>query len=151
MIRAERPDAEPGRTLLAAYADSIAGRYPGWDPGQGPTADPREISPPGGRFLVAYLRGEPVGCGALKRLDSETAEVKRVYVAPAARGRGLARRLLEALEDAARDAGYTRVRLDTGARLTEAQALFRSAGYREIPDYNQNPVAAFWFEKSLQS
>ena len=148
-IRDGRADEEPGRTLLAEFVETIAGRYPGWDPGQGPSATPDELAPPGGRFLVVYVDGEPAGCGALKRLDAETAEVRRVYVRPAARGRGVSRTLLGALEDAAREAGYRRVRLDTGSKLHEAQALFRSSGYVEIDDYNGNPGAAFWFEKRL--
>ncbi len=148
-LRRSSPDAEPGRSLLAEFADEIAALYPGWDPSRGPTATPEEISPPSGRFLVAYLGDRPVGCGALKRLDASTAEVKRIFVRPDARGAGVARALLDALEEAARAAGYARVRLDTGDRLPRAEALFRSSGYREIPDYNGNPYAALWFEKLL--
>jgi GNAT superfamily N-acetyltransferase len=148
-VRAQRPDTEPGRRLLAEFEREIANRYPGWDPTRGPSATPADIGPPRGCFLVAYLDGEPAGCGALKRLDEEAAEIKRVYVAPPARGHGLARRLLAALEDAARERGYRLVRLDTGARLPEAVALFQSSGYVEIPDYNGNPYAAYWFEKRL--
>ncbi len=150
-IRAERADEEPGRTLLAAFESEIASRYPGWDPSQGPTARPEEIAPPTGRFLVAYVGGEPAACGALKRLDERTAEIKRVYVAPAARGHGVARRLLAALEDAARELAYERVRLDTGAHQPDAVALFRSSGYEEIGPYNENEFAAYWFEKRLDA
>ncbi len=149
-IQAERSDEEPGRTLLEEFAREIESRYPGSNLDRGPSATPAELAPPGGRFLVAYCGGEPVGCGALKRLDDRTAEIKRVYVRPAARGEGISRRLLARLEDAAREAGYTRVRLDTGERQPEAQALFRSSGYAEIPDYNRNPFAALWFEKRLE-
>ena len=149
-IRAERPEEEPGRTLLAAFEREIASRDPGWDATQKPTARPEEIGPPLGRFLVAYVDGEPAGCGALKRLDERAAEIKRVYVAPAARGGGIARRLLVALEDAAKELGYVRVRLDTGARQPDAVALFRSSGYEEIEAYNENVFAAHWFEKRLR-
>jgi GNAT superfamily N-acetyltransferase len=148
-IAAGRPDEEPGRTLLAEFAREIAARYPGWDASQGPTAEPDELVPPAGRFLVAYLDGMPVACGAVKRLNGETGEIKRIYVAPSARGRGIARTLLTSLESTARELGYRRVRLDTGERLPEAQALFRSSGYTEIEDYNANPFAASWFEKRL--
>ncbi len=75
--------------------------------------------------------------------------MKRIYVAPEARGLGLARTILAALEDAARAAGYTVARLDTGARLEGAVELFRSAGYEDIEDYNGNPMADFWLEKRL--
>ena len=148
-IRAERADEEPGRTLLAEFEHEIATRYPGWDPNLGPSATPAEIGPPTGLFLVAYVDGEPSGCGALKQLDQEAAEIKRVYVAPSARGLGIARRVLGALEEAAKELGYACVRLDTGERLQEALALFRSTGYEAIPDYNGNPYAAYWFEKRL--
>ena len=148
-IRAERSDVEPGRGLLSEFERAIAACYPGWDPSQGPSARPDELEPPGGRFVVVYADGEPVSCGGLKRLDEETGEIKRVYVAPTARRSGVGRQLLEALEAAARDLGYGRVRLDTGARQREAVALFRSAGYVEIPDYNGNPYATYWFEKRL--
>ena len=96
------------------------------------------------------MDGEPAGCGGLKRLDAETGEVKRLYVAPEFRGRQLSRRLLAALEDGARELGYGLVRLDTGERQPEALALFRSSGYREIPDYNGNRWARYWFEKRLE-
>ena len=148
-VRREPADDEPGRALLAGFEREIAERYPGWDPSQGPTALPAEIGPPTGCFLVAYVDGQPSGCAALKRLDEETAEIKRVYVAPQARGHGVARRLLTALEAAARELGYARARLDTGARQPDAVALFRSSGYEEIPDYNGNAYAAYWFEKGL--
>ncbi len=148
-IRAERADDEPGRTLLAAFEREIASRYPGWDATQKPTARPDEIGPPAGRFLVAYVDGEPAGCGALKPLDERAAEIKRIYVAPAARGHGVARLLLAALEDAAQDLGYDCVRLDTGARQPDAVALFRSSGYEETEAYNENAFAAHWFEKRL--
>ncbi len=72
-----------------------------------------------------------------------------MYVAPAGRSQGVARALLGALEDAARERGYARVRLDTGPRQPHARTLYLSAGYHEIPDYNQNPAASFWGEKDL--
>jgi GNAT superfamily N-acetyltransferase len=151
VVRAERPDAEPGATLLAEYYGLIARLYPGWSPDSGSTASAAEMSPPSGRFLVAYVDGSPAGCGTVKRFDDATAEIKRMYVRPAARGRGLARRILGELEAAARKLAYARVVLDTGDRMPEAQALYRSSGYREIADYNGNPWAAVWFEKRLEA
>jgi GNAT superfamily N-acetyltransferase len=74
-----------------------------------------------------------------------------MYVVPDARGRGLGRALLEALEDTARDLGYDRVRLDTGDKQPNAEALYRSAGYRPIGNYNANQYASFWGEKELAS
>src|SRR5437588_5995703 len=93
-IRAERSDGAAGRELIGAFTREIAELYPGWHPGIGPSASPEDLAAPDGAFLVAYVGDEAAGCGALKRLDPRTAEVKRLYVLPAARGRGLARRLL---------------------------------------------------------
>ncbi len=114
-----------------------------------PSASAEDFGPPGGVCLVGRIGEEPVCVGAVKRLEDGVAEIKRMYVAPAGRSRGLARALLGALEDAARELGYARVRLDTGPRQPHARALYLSAGYREIPDYNGNPAAAFWGEKAL--
>jgi GNAT superfamily N-acetyltransferase len=124
--------------------------YPFWEPGLGPSANPEEFEAPSGGFLVAYVGERPVACGGFKRLDERTAEVKRMYVAPQERGKGLARRMLGRLEHEARQAGYRFIRLDTGDRQPEALSLYRSAGYHEIPDYNENPAASYWFEKPLR-
>lgn len=151
LVRPEPLDGPAGSDLLARFAEEIGSLYPGWNPEVGPTARPGEFVPPRGRFLVAYDHHHPVGCGGVKRLDDATGEIKRVYVAPDARGRGVARALLGALEAAATELGCRSVRLDTGDRQPEALALFRSAGYREITDYNGNPYASHWFEKLLDS
>lgn len=145
----EPSDGASGRELLAAFSREIAELYPGWHPGVGPSASPADFTPPLGRFLVAYRGDQAVACGALKRLDAHTVEFKRMYVAPSERGRGLARHLLSELEHAARAGGYSVVRLDTGDRQPHALALYRSAGYREIEDYNGNPAASHWLEKHL--
>ena len=113
------------------------------------TAEPDEMRPPDGDFLVVVHEGRPVGCGGLKRLDDDVGEIKRMYVAPDARGRGLSRMLLEALEDRARELGFTIARLDTGDRQPAAQRLYEGAGYRRIPRYNENDVATRWYERSL--
>ena len=148
-IRREPADRPPGSDLLAAFLDDIAAKYGPLDFARTPSASPAEMSPPGGAFLVGYADGRPVACGGLKRLGPEVVEIKRMYVAPEARGRGHARQLLASLEATARELGYRRVRLDTGARQPEARALYESAGYRPIPDYNGNLYASYWFEKDL--
>jgi GNAT superfamily N-acetyltransferase len=142
-------DAAAGSLLIGAFIEEIAPRYPGWKPDIGPSARPEEFVPPLGRFLIAYSGKRPVACGGVKCLDDTTGEVKRLYVVPDARGRGVGRRLLRALEDAAVEFGRRRVRLDTGDQQPDALGLFRAAGYREIPDYNANPCASYWFEKPL--
>lgn len=113
------------------------------------SADPGELSPPLGGFVVVDVDGRAGGCGGFKRFDAQTCEIKRMYVVPAVRSRGLGRRLLEALETLGRERGYTRVRLDTGDRQPAAKRLYERAGYRAISDYNGNPYAHFWFEKEL--
>ena len=114
------------------------------------SAAPRaSITPPAGLLLVATLREETVGCGALTFQDDGFAEVKRVWAAPSVRGLGLGRRLMADLEDRARAAGVRALRLDTNGALTEAIALYRKLGYREIERYNDNPYAQHWFTKEL--
>ena len=108
-----------------------------------------EVSPPAGGFVVLWDDGRAVAGGGVRRLDARTAEIKRMYVVPDARGRGLGGTLLAALEDLARDLGYALARLDTGPTQPHAQRLYERAGYVPIPDYNGNPYASFWGEKRL--
>ena len=105
---------------------------------------------PTGAFLVIYAGGKPVAGGGVKRDDDGVAEIKRMYVVPAARRQGLGRRLLEELEEKARELGYARIRLDTGARQPHAQAMYERAGYHPIENYNGNRQASFWGEKILR-
>jgi GNAT superfamily N-acetyltransferase len=151
VLRDEPFDGAAATALLAAFASEIASLYPGWHPGVGPSADPGEFVPPAGAFVVAYAGGSPVGCGGFKQIDEQHGEIKRLYVAPGARQNGIARLLLAGLGERAREAGYTAVRLDTGARQPEALALFRSTGYNDIADYNGNEFASHWLEKFLPS
>jgi GNAT superfamily N-acetyltransferase len=148
-IRPEPFDSEVAQEMVRGFEQAIRDRYEGWTPAIGPTATAADFAPPAGIFLVAYLDGEPVGCGGLKRLAPDTVEIKRVYLRPDVRGRGVSRALLAALEDAARDAGYPLIRLDTGNNQPEALKLFQTSGYEAIPDYNDNPWASYWFEKRL--
>lgn len=144
-------DVGEGAQLAAAMRREIAGMYDGLDldDPRMPRAGAAELGPPGGAFIVGRRDGEPVCCGGVKRLDDRICEIKRMYVVPAARGQGVARRLLEALEDTARGLGYTVARLDTGPRQAGAQALYESAAYRPIENFNDNPVATFFGEKPL--
>jgi GNAT superfamily N-acetyltransferase len=144
-------DEEPGAALLHGFLAEIEQLYGPLDFTATPSATPEELNPgAGGTFLVGYdASGAAVACGGVKRLDDATGEIKRMFVAPEARGRGVARALLAALEEAARALGYERVRLDTGAKQPHAHALYASAGYAAIPDYNRNAYASYWFEKEL--
>ncbi|HEX5713322.1 MAG TPA: GNAT family N-acetyltransferase [Solirubrobacterales bacterium] len=110
---------------------------------------PAELVGPHGVLLLARVDDEPAGIGGVRFLDTEAAEVKSMFVSPAFRGRGLARALLTELERIAREHGCRRVQLDTSDYLTGAVALYRSAGYREVPPYNQNAKANLWFERQL--
>jgi GNAT superfamily N-acetyltransferase len=111
---------------------------------------PIDLVPPNGVLLLARFDGEPAGLGGVRHLDTEIAEVKSMYVAPAYRGTGLGRHILARLDEIALEHGCRAVRLDTSDYLTPAVALYRSAGYREVPAYNENPKADLWFERTLQ-
>jgi GNAT superfamily N-acetyltransferase len=110
---------------------------------------PPELVPPGGVLLLARVDGAPAGLGGVRHLDTEVAEVKTMYVDPAHRGQGLARAILSELEAIAREHGCRATRLDTSDYLTGAVALYRAAGYREVPAYNENRKANLWFERLL--
>jgi GNAT superfamily N-acetyltransferase len=99
--------------------------------------DPDEVAPGRGCFWVAWLGDVPIGCGAIRKLDAETAEVKRMFVDATARGRGVGRAILDALERAARDLGCRRLVLETGDRQIEAVALYRRAGFLPIPRFGE--------------
>jgi DNA-binding MarR family transcriptional regulator len=138
------------RQCVRAYVAELNERWEaGFDPSAGVTAEPHELTPPAGCFVVAYLDGEPVGCGGVKHLPGGPSDIKRMWVSPTARGLGLGRRLLAELEQRARDSGATVARLETNRVLVEAIALYRSAGYREVPAFNHEPFAHHWFEKPL--
>jgi DNA-binding MarR family transcriptional regulator/GNAT superfamily N-acetyltransferase len=152
MVRVDptRPDHPNARYCLRAYADELEHRFEGgFDPSRSVSADDAEITLPAGLFLVATLDGDPVGCVALKFHGDDPAEIKRMWVAPAARGLGLGRRLLSEAEAQAVAHGGRAVRLDTNKALTEAIDLYRSAGYREVEPFNDNVYAHHWFEKRL--
>ena len=144
-IPAHSPDA---LALVDAMLAELATLYD-FGQGPGPSATPEELTPPDGVFVALYEGDRAVAGGGIKRLGEGVGEVKRMYVVPERRGAGLARALLVALEDAARDLGYARVRLDTGVHQHAALRLYRSAGYCDIDDYNANPYASYWGEKEL--
>jgi DNA-binding MarR family transcriptional regulator/GNAT superfamily N-acetyltransferase len=151
-VGVESPRSTAGRWCLEQYYSELAERFDaGFDPGVSTLPDAGEMAPPTGLFLIARLRGEPVGCGGLIIHDTDPAEIKRMWVAPAVRGLGLGRRLLGELERRAQDSGAATTRLDTNRNLTEAISMYRSAGYDEISDFNGEPYAHHWFGKRLPS
>jgi len=141
------PDAQ--RCIEAYFAELDRRSESGYDPAAGVSAEPHELRPPAGVLLLAYLRGEPVGCGALKHHARAPSEIKRLWVDGSVRGLGIGRRLLAELEARALEHGAGAVRLDTNRNLSEAIAMYRKAGYAEVPAFNDEPFAHHWFEKDL--
>lgn len=145
------PPGDPrARACMRAYARDLARRFDGgFDPMLSKPVRDDELAPPAGVFLLATLNTEPVGCGAVKLHRGAPAEIKRVWVTDGVRGLGIGRRVLGELERYAVERGWTAIRLDTNRNLTEAIAMYRSAGYREIEPYNTERYAHHWFEKHL--
>lgn len=149
-LRVEAPDSAAAHGCLEQYFAELAKRFEtGFDPMRSNSAHVGEMTPPAGFFVIAWLDGSPVGCGALKVSGGGTGEIKRMWTAPNARGLGIARRMLRRLEALAREAALTQLRLETNRALTEAQALYRAEGYVEVAAFNAEPYAHHWFEKRL--
>ena len=144
------PDAPEAMALLSAYSSFLAQTIPaeGPNPIPVPLPDAADYRPPNGAILVAFDGPTPVGCVCLHTLSLGLGEVKRLYVAPKARGQGLARRLMRSIEDQARVFGFTRLNLDTNAALTDAIALYRASGWQDTAPYTAFP-ATHWFTKAL--
>jgi putative acetyltransferase len=144
-ITVEPLTSEVASALIAALNTELSGQYP--EPGATHfTLDADDVAPGNGAFVVARWFGRPVGCGALRNLrdpalvrelGAHVGELKRMYVAPEARGQGVGWKLLDRLEAEARAFGLTRLVLETGTRQTQALALYRRAGYAEIPAYGE--------------
>jgi len=149
-FRAMPADQPPATDLVAAMIAELAPLYGRIDVPAAPSATPADFAPPRGSFLIGFDgAGAALAGGGIKGLDEQACEIKRMYVVPEARGRGLAARLLAALEDEARRLGYAVARLDTGRFQPHAERLYRRSGYAEIGNFNANPFASFWGEKAL--
>jgi len=146
-----RADEPPARELVGAMVAEMEPLYGRIDVPEAPTASAEEMWPPRGSFLVGWQDEVPVAGGGLKGLGEGACEIKRMFVVPELRGRGVAGLLLDALEAEARRLGFTIGRLDTGAKQPHAQRLYEARGYRPIGNFNANPFASFWGEKALLS
>jgi DNA-binding MarR family transcriptional regulator/GNAT superfamily N-acetyltransferase len=149
-VRIEDPRSAAARFCLESYFAELDTRFDtGFDPARSLPADAEDLTEPAGLLLVARLHGEPIGCGALKLQGDVPFYIKRMWVAPEARGLGVGRRILAELEDHARRRGAPVVYLETNKTLREAATLYRSAGYVEVDPFNDEPYAHHWFEKRL--
>jgi ribosomal protein S18 acetylase RimI-like enzyme len=149
-IRTVDPTDRDARRCVSAYFAELDRRSEsGFDPDAGISAEPHELVAPAGAFLIAYVDGDAVGCGAVKHHPGAASELKRMWVARSARGLGIGRRLLSELEVQAVRSGAAVARLETNRALVEAIAMYRSAGYVEVPAFNDEPFAHHWFEKRL--
>jgi GNAT superfamily N-acetyltransferase len=151
-VRREPPDGPAARALFEGYMADVRERLgTGFAPTEDIFATTDAFHGPGSAWLVIYEDGEPVACGGLRPLPPDAGEIKRMFVAPAARGRGHGRRLLAELEAIARAAGQRRIRLLTTEALTEARALYDAEGYEIVEAF---PMKApdrtdYWLEKTL--
>jgi GNAT superfamily N-acetyltransferase len=150
-IQQADPCAESVVTLIRALAQEEAVRYADLGPDTFDSFRPGEVLAGRGAFLIAHLDGQPVGCGALRRMNADSAEVNRMYVVPTARRRGVARAILSELERRAAEFRYRTIRAETGDRQPEAISLYEDAGFSRVPPFGSHandPVSIF-FEKTL--
>lgn len=144
------PRSDKALYCLHEYYSELARRFDtGFDVSLSRDPEAAAMQAPRGAFLLALSDGMPIGCGGLKGSGGPVAEIKRLWIAPSARGLGLSKRLMAALEDRARELGITTLRLDTNSALPEAVALYRGLGWREIDRFNDDPYPDHFFEKDL--
>lgn len=151
VIEEDHPSGRDALWCLAHYFEELNVRFKsGFDSKLSLAASDDDFSPPRGCFLVARLLGQPVGCGALRVVDPEIGEIKRMWVDPRARGLGIGRKLLIELERRARTLKLKMLRLESNESLKEAHALYRSAGYVEVEPFNDERYAHHWFQKRIE-
>jgi GNAT superfamily N-acetyltransferase len=145
--------AEAARWAMTQYVTELARRFSEGFDTTGVLDDAAvEFNPPHGLFVLGTTGdGATLGCVALNFIDERTAEAKRMWVSPGARGTGIGTRLLAKVEDEARRTGRTVLLLDTNRALSEAVTLYTRRGFEAIPRYNDNPYAHHWFEKLLEA
>jgi GNAT superfamily N-acetyltransferase len=150
VLEEKDPRDEDARYCLGEYYAELAHRFEkGFDVSLSRDPDARDMNRPRGAFMLAISDGLPIGCIGLKGSGGEVAEIKRLWVAPSARGLGLAKRLMRATENTARELSIKVLRLDTNSALSEAQQLYRRTGWVEIERFNDDPYPDTFFEKRL--
>lgn len=146
------PRSDQARYCLGEYYAELGRRFKqGFDVSLSRDPDAKDMRRPRGNFIVAISDTLPIGCVGLKGTDHGYAEIKRLWVAPSARGLGLGKRLMDAAEEAARSLGIALLRLDTNSALPEAGQLYRGTGWREIPRFNDDPYPDLFFEKQIRA
>ena len=140
LVAHAEPDLSEVRHLFSEYIEALPFELTFQDYERELVDFPAEYSPPAGRLLLARHGNEAAGCVGLRKLEPAICEMKRLYVRPSFRGLGLGKALAVAIIEAAREIGYQRMRLDTVPAMTEAIALYRSLGFRDIPPYRFNPI-----------
>ena len=147
----EDPESADAKWCLQQYFEELNARFDGgFDASKSRPTAPEEIRPPAGAFVIARLRGRPVGCGLVKCQRGGAAHIRRMWVAPSARGLGVGRRLLQELEQRAGELGARTVQLDTNKALSEAISLYQRAGYKKVKPFSDEPYAHHWFAKRLR-
>ena len=150
VIEAVDPTSPAAEWCLAQYFAELTTLFEdGFDASKAHPVDRAELTPPHGVCLVARLGDTWIATGSLKPLQPGIGYIKRMWVAPQARGTGLGKRILSELEDRARGLGYERVRLETKRELRRAITMYRNNGYRDIERFNEEIYGDFWFEKTL--
>jgi DNA-binding MarR family transcriptional regulator/ribosomal protein S18 acetylase RimI-like enzyme len=150
-LAAEDPTSPDAIWCFEQYFAELKSRFKGgFDPARSISAEARELVAPHGALVIARLRGQPVGCGAVKFPTKCVAELKRMWVSPTLRGRGVGRRITHELERLAVEANVDLIRLETNRTLKEAIGLYRGAGYVEVEAFSAEPYAHHWFEKRLE-
>jgi DNA-binding MarR family transcriptional regulator/predicted GNAT family N-acyltransferase len=144
------PAGKEARYCLGEYYGELSRSFKGgFEVSRSRDPDVTDMISPRGAFFVAMLDGQPLGCVGLSGKGTEFAEIKRLWVAPSARGLGLGRRLMDTAERAARNLSIRILRLDTNSALAEAGRLYRSTGWTEIDRFNNDPYPDMFFEKQL--